>query len=94
MAEPIIYVADEQEIFNQFSRKNRLSCAARVENAAVLPSPSLFLILVQLRSIFALEPNVQFRVLKATFAQTSLSKRHVQGGIFVGMEAWNHKTVR
>ena len=74
-----------------FSRKNHPNCAARVENAAALLSPSLSLILL---SIFALEPSFQFPVLQVTIAQTSPFKRRVQVDISVGMEAWNLKTVR
>ena len=77
-----------------FSRKNRPNCAARVENAAVLLSPSLSLILKQLLSIFALEPSSQFPVLQAIIAHTSPFKRSVQVDISVGREAWNLKTAR
>ena len=80
--------------FILFPRKNRLYCAARVENAAILLSPLPSLILMQLLSIFALEQSSQIPVLHATIAQTSPLKRRVQVDISVGMEAWNHNAVR
>ena len=73
--------------FNYIYRKTHHNYAVKVENAAVLPSPSLCLIHpICLKSSNVLEPRNQTPVRKEVIAQRSLSRSRVLEDISVVME--------
>lgn len=85
-------VADEK-LF-QYYRNTHPDYAVKVENAAVLPSPFLYLFPEHLAAISVLELRHQLLVLEEAIAQKSPSRRRVQRIFSVGMEAWSRKNVR